>query len=197
MNDPLRVLFAHGLESGPDGNKPRNLRAAGFEVVARQMPSSLAVAPRASACGQVLAARRAFRRSLAVQRDALASAPPGGLDVVVGSSFGGAIALELVLHGAWRGPTLLLCPAHERVAERARTAVPPPLSSVDPAIARQVLVVHGRADAIVPIDHSRRLVAGSEATLIEVDDDHRLSATATVEGLRTWVLTSVSRTRRG
>jgi hypothetical protein len=33
-------------------------------------------------------------------------------DIVVGSSWGGAVALELVAKGSWTGPTLLLAPAH-------------------------------------------------------------------------------------
>ena len=32
------VLFIHGLESGPQGHKARQLAAAGFEVVSAQMP---------------------------------------------------------------------------------------------------------------------------------------------------------------
>ncbi len=52
-----------------------------------------------------------------VQLHALERAEPG-FDVVVGSSFR-RCALELLQRGAWRGPTVLLCPAHERVAERA------------------------------------------------------------------------------
>jgi fermentation-respiration switch protein FrsA (DUF1100 family) len=218
-----RVLFVHGLESGPGGNKPRALREAGFEVTALQMPcgrdailrdpatlGTLGAAalglglaarrgPLALAGGlaaltalgpwaMILATRRAFEKSVAVQRDALARAPVPGFDVLVGSSFGGAVALELLLQGAWRGPTVLLCPAHERVAARAWRPAPPGLSALPDEVARRVLVVHGRADEVVPIDHSRRLVGARQDQLLEVDDDHRLVQTATSEGLRAWLL---------
>ena len=56
-----------------------------------------------------------------------------------------------------------------------------------PNVANRVVVVHGQADEVVPLEQSRRLVRGSRAELIEVEDDHRLTQTATVEGLRSWV----------
>ena len=37
-------------------------------------------------------------------------------DVMVGSSFGGAVVLELIQRGIWSGPALLLCPAHNLIA---------------------------------------------------------------------------------
>ena len=128
-------------------------------------------------------ARRVLRRSVAVQRRALAR---HRVDVVVGSSFGGAVALELVRSGAWTGPTVLLCPAHCLVAHRARQ-VPPSLRALPPEQAAHVVVVHGRADAIVPIAHSQELVAGTAARLVVVDDDHRLTATATADNLAGWI----------
>jgi len=36
-------------------------------------------------------------------------------DVVVGSSWGGAVALACIQTGVWYGPTLLLAPAHQRI----------------------------------------------------------------------------------
>ena len=122
--------------------------------------------------------RRMMARSVDVQRRALAGHP---IDAVVASSFGGAVAVELLRTGAWTGPTVLLCPAHGLVAERARLPVPT-LPAVD-----RVLVVHGRADAVVPLAHSEALVAGTRARLVVVDDDHRLSATATPANLAAWV----------
>jgi len=208
------VLFVHGLESGPRGKKALALEAAGFKVVSGQMPSSpramlrdpltiaLAVfaligvltAATRGPVGFLIAAivvflslrfvrplltRRMFRRSVAVQR-ALLSA--NEVDVVAGSSFGGAVALELLRSGLWKGPTLLMCPAHRLVAGRAWTDVP----SL-PADASRIVVVHGTKDETVPLHHSRELVRGSAAKLLEVEDDHRLSATATPENFALWV----------
>lgn len=214
-----RVLFVHGLESGPHGRKARLLAEAGFEVVSERMPCrpadvardpivivgalaalitaieatlaagllglalalviGAALAPQARA----LIAARVLARSVEVQRALLARGP---VDVVVGSSFGGAVSLELLRGGAWTGPTVLLCPAHVLIAHRARRPAPS-LRALSPAQAQQVVVVHGRADQVVPLAHSEALVAGTAARLIIVDDDHRLTATATATSLAAWI----------
>jgi len=208
------VLFVHGLESGPRGKKARTLEAAGFRVVSAQMPCGrsailrdpvvvgllcaalaiLVVGMRAGLRGLGLALgalvvaqyfvraalmRRVFRRSVDVQLALLARE---SVDVVMGSSFGGAVVLELLARGAWRGQTLLLCPAHRLVASRAWRPVP-----TLPADASRVTVVHGSRDETVPLADSRALVAGTAAKFVEVDDDHRLSVTATAENFREWL----------
>lgn len=209
------VLFIHGLESGPRGSKTLALEEAGFTVVAGQMPCGrkvvlldpvviavlagtlailVAASARAGAAGFLICVtglfvvqrfvrpvlmRRMFSRSVAVQLDLLAKNP---IDVVVGSSFGGAVALELLSSGAWKGPAVLLCPAHRLVAGRSWMPAP----SL-PADASKVLVVHGRQDETVPLEHSRSLVRGTAAKLIEVDDQHRLAHTATAQNFAAWI----------
>lgn len=123
--------------------------------------------------------RRILKRSVAVQ---LALLRANAIDVVAGSSFGGAVALELIRLGAWKGPTVLMCPAHQLVAGRAWTNVP----SL-PADASDVVVVHGSKDETVPLAHSRELVRGTAAKFIEVVDDHRLTTTANAENFALWV----------
>lgn len=208
------VLFVHGLESGPRGQKSLALEQAGFTVVAGQMPCGRRAAVRdplviglvVLALGLLFAAssrgaigflicvmsfaalgrfvsrtlmRRMFRRSVAVQRALLATHP---IDVVLGSSFGGAVALELLASGAWKGPTVLLCPAHRLVAERSWRPAP-----ALPEDASRVVVVHGRQDETVPPEHSHSLVRGTAAKLVEVDDEHRLAVAATPEQLAAWI----------
>jgi len=128
--------------------------------------------------------RRIVRRSVEVQARALAA---HRIDVVVGSSFGGAVALELLLRGLWSGPTVLLCPAQALVARRARWPLPPTLTRLPDALGSRVVVVHGRGDVTVPLADSEVLVARSRARLIEVDDDHRLSVAASPEALAGWI----------
>jgi pimeloyl-ACP methyl ester carboxylesterase len=216
-HDALRALYVHGLESGPRGNKPRALAEAGFHVVSEQMPCGQKAVTRdpaviAGAIGAVALAgvatarwglrglstalvtaaatqtavkqalvRRMFERSVAVQ---LRSLRDHRIDVVMGSSFGGAVALELLRRGAWSGPTVLLCPAHLRVCERAATAWKPLDSLPDPA---RVIVVHGREDEVVPYAHSEQLAGELGVELVTVSDDHRLTKSATTEGLAEWV----------
>ncbi|MBU8898683.1 hypothetical protein KRR26_24020 [Corallococcus sp. M34] len=123
--------------------------------------------------------RRTVQRSIDVQLAMLKSYP---VDVVVGSSFGGAIALELLARGAWTGRTVLLCPAQRLVAERVGHIAPALPSDVS-----RIVVVHGRQDETVPLAHSRALVAPRAARLIEVDDQHRLANTATPENFKQWI----------
>jgi predicted esterase len=146
MNTRLRVHFIHGLEGSPHGAKPRFL-AQHFDTVAPAMDTS------------------DLPGAIATQAAALAANPP---DVVVGSSFGGAITVALLDQGAWRGPTVLLAPA------AARLDVP---NRLPEGVA--VTVVHGDRDDIIPIDDSRALARTGTAALvrlIEVADDHRLKS---------------------
>lgn len=143
MNDPkLRVLFVHGLMSSPGGRKARYL-AERFDCVTPQMETG------------------DFPGCLETQRAAIAAHEP---QVVVGSSFGGAVVVELLRRGEWRGPTLLLAQAALRVDSEARLPADLP-----------VLLVHGLADEVVPVEQSRALAATSPlARLIETEDEHRL-----------------------
>lgn len=147
MESP-RVVFLHGLESGPAGRKAR-LLAEHFTAYTPSLDTR-----DFEAC--VTQAATELRRFEA--------------DLLVGSSFGGGVALALLQRGLWRGPTLLLAPAiaHAGLARRLPDDVP-------------VFILHGRQDELVPIDDSRELArTGTRelVRLIEVDDDQRLSATA-------------------
>ena len=172
-------MYVHGLESGPEGRKAKELAAAGFSVVAVQMPcSDLGPSPLPSRVAE------AFEASIAVQVAALSE---NSVDVLVGSSFGGAVTLALLQRGHWAGRTVLLCPAHELIAEKSGRSAPPGLSALDAEHQRHILVVHGSHDETVPFAHSTALVAGSAVRMLAVTDDHRLSATANAENLAVWV----------
>lgn len=140
----MRVLFLHGLESGPGGNKSRYL-AERFEALTPAMDTSH------------------LENCVQTQREAIASFTP---EVVVGSSFGGALAVALLARGHWTGPTLLL-------AQASAFFFP----GLDLPAGARVLLVHGTRDTIVDLEGSRRLArTGTPALvrLVEVDDDHRL-----------------------
>ena len=142
----MKVLFLHGLESGPRGHKARYL-AEHFEALTPGMDT------------------RDREGCLQVQREAIASFAP---DVIVGSSFGGALAVALLARGDWKGPTLLL--AQACVYFFPDLALPAGVP---------VLLVHGTRDEIISIEASRHLaLTGSPdlVRLIEVDDDHRLGS---------------------
>jgi predicted esterase len=142
---PLRVQFAHGLESGPGSAKARYFDKV-FDAVTPAMNTS------------------DFESCVTLHAGEIAAQEP---DVLVGSSFGGAVVLALLQRGYYAGPSLLLAPAYRgRVDDR----VPDGL---------RVLIVHGSRDTVVPIEDSRALAQtgtkGSVA-LVEIDDDHMLSS---------------------
>lgn len=142
----LRVQFVHGLEGSPQGTKAR-LLAEHFDALTPAMDTA------------------DFEGCVTLQAETLRSFEP---HVLVGSSFGGAVVVELLARGLWRGPTLLLAQAAVRRNPHAR--LPEDVT---------VWLVHGARDEIVAPEDSRRLAAtGSDARarLIEVDDDHRLQA---------------------
>ena len=148
MTNPprLRVHFIHGLEGSPQGAKARFLQAH-FDTVAPAMDT------------------RDLAGAIETQVAALAEIRP---DVVVGSSFGGAIAVALLGRGIWRGPTVLLAPAAAKLG--VDNALPPGVA---------VTIVHGVDDDIVPLADSRALVATGSAALVrlvEVPDGHRLQS---------------------
>ncbi len=140
-----RVQFIHGLEGSPQGAKAR-LFAEHFTALTPAMDTS------------------DFAACIKLQTAVIGTFRP---DVLVGSSFGGAVAVVLLQRGIWRGPTLLLAQA------ALRRGVPPQL----PENVR-IWLVHGVHDDVVDIADSRTLArTGTPALvrLMEVDDDHSLS----------------------
>ena len=85
-----KILFLHGLESKPNGTKPRFLREKGFEVFNPHLPKS------------------SFEESIKIAQDTVDAEAP---DVIVGSSRGGAVALCLDPRGA---KLVLIAPAWKR-----------------------------------------------------------------------------------
>ncbi len=166
MRSDLRVQFIHGLESSPQGVKAQ-LFARHFTARTPAMDT------------------RDFAASVRAQADALREFDP---HVVVGSSYGGAIAVELLQRGLWRGPTLLLAQAALR---RGQPAVLP--------AGVAIWLVHGTRDTIIDPEDSRVLArSGSpeHVRLIEVDDVHALHTTVEDGRLVAWIEELISEARR-
>jgi hypothetical protein len=152
-----RVQFIHGLESSPQSTKARTL-AEQFEALTPGMQTD------------------DYEGCVAQQKRALEEFQP---DVIVGSSFGGAVAVTLLQRDHWRGPTLLLAQAALRRGQVCE-------------LPENVLVwlVHGTRDEIIDPGDSRRLAdCGSPdlVRLIEVDDDHVLRESVLDGSLVRWV----------
>ena len=86
---------------------------------------------------------------------------------VVGSSRGGAVAMNI---DSGEVRLVLLCPAWKRHGT-ARTVKP------------GTVILHSRADDVVPFADSEELARSSGATLIEVGTDHRLADPEPLEAM--------------
>lgn len=143
---PLRVQFVHGLESGPNSAKALYFDKR-FDALTKEMDTS------------------DFEGCVRLQADEVAAQEP---DVLVGSSFGGAVVLAMLQRGTYAGPTLLLAPAYRNFGVEGR--IPEGV---------RVLIVHGTRDTVIPVEDSRALArTGSPGSvaLVEVDDEHRLGS---------------------
>jgi hypothetical protein len=80
-------------------------------------------------------------------------------DVVVRSSRGGAVAMNI---NSGSAKLVLLCPAWKKWGT-AKTVKP------------DTVVLHSRADDVIPFADSEELARNSGAALIEVGSDHRLA----------------------
>lgn len=152
-----KVQFIHGLEGSPQGTKARLLDEQ-FEATTPAMDT------------------RDFEGCVSLHAEVANEFRP---DVLVGSSFGGAVAVALLQRALWRGPTLLL----------AQAARPQGLELWLPEDVT-VWIVHGTRDELVPIDDSRVLArTGSpeRVRLLEVDDDHPLHHSVQNGELLRWV----------
>jgi alpha-beta hydrolase superfamily lysophospholipase len=137
----MKILFLHGWHSVPGGVKPSYLAGHGHEVINPALDDD---------------------DFAAAVRTAQAEYDRHRPDFIVGSSRGGAVAMNL---DAGSTPLVLLCPAWKRWGS-ARTVKP------------GTVILHSEADDVIPIADSRELVRNSglpEAALIVVGDDHRLA----------------------
>jgi hypothetical protein len=134
----MKILFLHGWQSIPGGVKPTFLASHGHEVINPKLPDD------------------DFDAALAIAQAEFDQHRP---EVIVGSSRGGAIAMNLSKDGT---PLVLLCPAWKKFGE---------VNTVKPV----TIILHSRADDVVPFGYSEQLVNNSglpTSALIEVGSDH-------------------------
>ena len=134
----MKILFLHGWHSVPGGVKPTYMKSHGHEVLNPKLPDE------------------DFAEAVRIAQAEFDQHRP---QVVVGSSRGGAVAMNIV---SGDSRLVLLCPAWKKFGT-ARTVKP------------DTVILHSRADDVVPFADSEELVRNSGATLIEVGSDHRLA----------------------
>jgi fermentation-respiration switch protein FrsA (DUF1100 family) len=137
----MKILYLHGLHSKPGGVKPTFLRSNGHEVINPGMPDD------------------DFAASVRVAQGAFDEGRP---EVVVGSSRGGAVAMNLATGDV---PVVLIAPAWRRwgSAERVKPCA---------------MILHAEGDDVIPIADSRALVAASglpATALVVAGLDHNMT----------------------
>lgn len=143
-----RPMYLHGLEGSPQGVKGRWM-AQEFNATGPAMP-----AKRGNPS--------AFDESYAIAREAVRQLQP---NIIVGSSFGGAILMRLVLEKEWFGPTIFLAQAGVLygLGERLPEGLP-------------AILIHAKKDKWIPHEHSLRLAqnSGDSVKLWTTEGDHKL-----------------------
>lgn len=137
----MKILFLHGWNSVPGGVKPTHLNDAGHEVINPALDDD---------------------NFAAAVRTAQAEFDQHQPDVIVGSSRGGAVAMNI---DSGDTPLVLLCPAWNNWGT---------VTKLKP----QATILHSCKDDVIPFSDSEELVAQSglpPEMLIEVGDDHRLA----------------------
>ena len=145
----VKLLYLHGWNSTVGGVKPTYLRSHGHEVIEPELD------------------HEDFEAALRTAQAAFNQHQP---EIVVGSSRGGAVAVNLD-----SGPArlVLICPAWKKWG-RANT------------VKAGTQILHSRADDVVPFADSVELISMSrlpETALIEVGQDHRLADLEPLEAL--------------
>lgn len=137
----MKILFLHGWQSTPGGLKPTYLKDHGHEVLNPALPDD------------------DFDAAVKIAQAEYDRHRP---DVVVGSSRGGAVAINI---NTGSTPLVLLCPAWKRW--RNATTVKP-----------GTVILHSPADETIPFADSQELLRNSglpESALIVVGHEHRLA----------------------
>jgi len=137
----VKLLFLHGWHSVVGGVKPTYLKNAGHEVINPALDDD------------------DFDLALRTAKTEYDQHHP---DVVVGSSRGGAVAMNI---DSVNTPLVLLCPAWKNWGTAK-------------IIKSNSVILHSRKDDVIPFADSEELVANSGLpleTLIEVGSDHRLA----------------------
>jgi hypothetical protein len=145
----VKILYLHGWNSVVGGMKPTHLKSHGQEVIEPALDHD------------------DFQAALQTAQAAFDEHQP---DVVVGSSRGGAVAINI---NSGSARLVLLCPAWKKWGQ-AKTVRP------------GTQILHSRADDVIPFADSFELITMSglpDSALIEIGTDHRLADPEPLEAL--------------
>jgi hypothetical protein len=146
------IMILHGKEGSPNGSKVRYIKALKkYNVyVPDYRPKDEPVSV-------------ALPRCVAMVKNNITEFQP---DLIIGSSFGGGVLLQLIRDGFWKKPSIFL----------AQAGVMYGVSSSLPANLPAILI-HGKQDDIVSMQDSVTLAnRHNQAELFLIHDGHRLQS---------------------
>ena len=137
----MKILFLHGLGSKPGGVKPSYLAQHGHDVLNPQLSDD------------------DFEESIRIAQSEYDRHCP---DIVVGSSRGGGVAINIDSKDT---PLVLLCPSwkNKRMADKVKP---------------DTVILHSRQDEVIPFSESEELLSNSglaPESIIEVGSEHRMA----------------------
>ena len=141
----MKVLLLHGKESQPGGSKAQAIEGAGHELINPDL-------------------RTGWNEAIQIAQNAIDEHNP---DVVVGSSRGGALAMNVDTNGA---PRVLIAPAWKM------------FGGVD-TVPSSTVILHSEVDDIVLFEDSVDLAKRTGAKLVSVGADHRMSDSAALAAM--------------
>jgi esterase/lipase len=178
----LKVLFLHGLEGSPEGQKAVFLKKKWNASVPhlRTGPLRELKSSHANVSWKDLPARDLKKAVDVVYKDALSAMNYVNPDVIIGSSMGGALLARLVIEEKWKGPRIFLAPAIDHF-----------LKDVNLPEMKSAMWILGETDEVVPNTPNIKHCLNTGGNLIvSPSDDHRL-AMATDSGLLDCAITTV------
>ena len=158
-----RILILHGKEGSPNGSKVQYVRGLNkYEVhVPDYKPKDEDVYVALPRC--VAEVKELIKEKFKP-------------DLIIGSSFGGGVLLQLVTDGVWKKPSIFL--AQAGVMYGVASSLPAGL----PAI-----LIHGKQDGIVSMQDSVQLAnRHNTAELLLINDTHRLKSILEETDLLKW-----------
>ena len=159
----MHVIFFHGRGSHPNAQKNVALGKVAKEAPYNNCTVWNTAFPDHSSTDKP---NERVEMALQAHRDILTSKTEYNDVVLVGSSMGGYVATVLANRFPVRG-LFLMAPALYMKDFSVQDYKP---------MTTRCVVVHGTKDEIVPVENSRRFCKSTGATLLEVEDDHRLHA---------------------
>jgi len=165
-NSGVNILFLHGLEGSPEGDKARHLKTKWSANIPMLRSDDLrnlrSIYP--GRTWQEMPAKELNNAIDKVYEDALAAVSYAQPDIIVGSSMGGALLAKLILDKKWFGSSIFLAPAIE-----------PLLGNIKLPELKNSVWILGELDTVVPNAANIQYCSNMGGSLIlSIDDSHRL-----------------------